>query len=120
MDITKNIKVLRIYSSNTDKFRRKPLYEVIVFAAKRLGMSGATVFRGIMGYGKNSLIKSVKFWEVSEKLPITVEIIDEAEKIYEFLDVIKPYFEKVEKGILVSLEDVNIIFSKPCKSSTEE
>ena len=118
MDTTKKNKLLRIYTSNTDKFKHKPLYEVIVYAAKKQGLSGATVLKGIMGFGASSTINSVKFWEVSEKLPVIVEIIDEDKKIDNFYETIKPYFDKVEKGILITIEEANVIFCKTGKKNT--
>lgn len=117
MDITKKFKLLRIYTSNTDKFKHRPLYEVIVYAAKRQGLSGATVLKGIMGFGASSNITSIKFWEISEKLPVIVEIVDEDKKIEKFYNTIKPYFDKIEKGILVTIEEANIVFFKTGKKT---
>jgi len=105
-------KLLRIFMSNTDKFKRKPLYEVIVYAAKKYGMKGATVLKGVMSYGSRSGVNSTKLWEVSEKLPIVIEIIDESDKIEEFFLKIKPYFDKVNKGLLVTIEKANVVFHK--------
>ena len=60
-------KLLRVFISNTDKFKYTPLYEVIVYAAKRYGLSGATVLKGIMGYGPSSNESSAKLIEIVEK-----------------------------------------------------
>ena len=81
METGKEAKLMRIFVSSTDKFRHSPLYEVIVYAAKRYGMAGATVLKGVMGYGASSSISSMKFFELSEKLPMIIEIVDKAEKI---------------------------------------
>ena len=62
-------KLLRIFISSTDKFKHTPLYEVIVYAAKRYKLAGATVLKGVMGFGSSSAISTMKFWEISEKLP---------------------------------------------------
>jgi hypothetical protein len=115
MNINDEVKLLRIFMSNTDKFKHKPLYEVIVYAAKRYGMAGATVLKGIVSYGASSGISSVKFWEISEKLPIVIEIIDDAEKIEKFFETIKPYFDKIEKGFLITIEKVNVVLYKSGK-----
>ncbi len=115
MDSDKEIKLLRIFMSNTDKFKHKPLYEVIVYAAKKQGIAGATVIKGIMGFGASSVINSIRFWEVSEKLPIIVEIIDEANKIEKFYQTIRPYFDKVDKGFLITIEKANVIYCKTGK-----
>jgi uncharacterized protein len=108
-------KRLRIYISSTDKFRYSPLYEVIVYAAKRYGLAGATVFKGVMGYGSSSEIHSTKLWELSEKLPVVVEIIDESDKIEKFYETLKPYFEKIDKGYLITTEDISIVMHKTGK-----
>ena len=91
-------KRLRIYISSTDKFEHSPLYEVIVYSARKHGLTGATVLKGIMGYGASSEIYSNKLWEISEKIPLVVEIIDDPEKIDSFFESIKPLFEKNRKG----------------------
>ena len=112
MEANSNAKLLRIYISNTDKFKHNPLYEVIVYAAKRYGMAGATVFKGTMGYGSSSTIMSVKLWEVTEKLPLVVEIIDEADKVEKFFQTIRPYFDMIRNGCLVTMENVEIALYK--------
>ena len=105
-------KRLRIYISSTDKFKHSPLYEVIVYSAKRCGIAGATVIKGIMGYGASSEIYSSKLWEISEKLPLIVEIIDESNKIDSFFESIKPYFEKVGKGHIITVDETTVIMHK--------
>lgn len=105
-------KRLRIYISSTDRFRYSPLYEVIVYAARRYGISGATVLKGVMGYGSSSEIHSYKLWELTEKMPLVVEIVDEPEKINRFYEIIKPYFEKIGKGCLITIDNTTIIMHK--------
>ncbi len=112
MKTKSNAKLLRIYVSSTDKFEHKPLYEVIVYAAKQHEIAGATVIKGVMGYGASSQIYSQKLWEVSEKIPIIIEIVDETEKIEKFVDLIIPFFEKSGKGCMVTLQDANILLKK--------
>ena len=112
MNITDEAKLLRIFISSTDKFRHAPLYDVVVFAAKRYGLAGATVLKGFMGFGASSVVNSQKLWEISEKLPLVIEIVDEAAKIDGFVENILPYFEKIPKGGLITLEKVNIVVHK--------
>lgn len=107
-----NVKVLRVYTSSTDKLKHTPMYEMIVFAARRNGMAGATVHKGVMGYGSSSVVHSAKFWETNDKLPVVVEIIDESSKIDAFFEVIKPYLESVRFGCLVTIEDVHVMLHK--------
>ena len=112
MEIKGEAKLLRIFISNTDKFKHAPLYEVVVFAAKRYGLAGATVLKGIIGYGGGSAINSTKFWEITEKLPVVVEILDESEKIEQFTKTILPYFEKLKNGCMITVEKANIVLYK--------
>jgi PII-like signaling protein len=105
-------KLLRIYISSTDKFKHTPVYEMVVYAAKRNGIAGATVLKGVMGFGSSSEISSVKFWEVSEKIPMIVEIVDESKKIEWFIDYIKPFFEKIKKGCVITVEDTHVVLYK--------
>ncbi len=104
--------VLRIYLSSTDKYKEGLLYEHIVMKAKEYGVAGATVLKGILGYGASSVIHSYKFWEVSEKLPVVIEIIDVETKVMDFLDQIKPVLESVRYGCLVTTERTDIILYK--------
>lgn len=104
--------MLRIFISSTDKLKHEPLYEVIVFAAKRYGLAGASVLKGVMGYGSSSRVYSPTFWEVSEKVPLVVEIVDETEKIEKFTETILPFFENINKGCLITMEDAKIILHK--------
>jgi PII-like signaling protein len=112
MKIAGKTKVLRIFISNTDKFKHQPLYEMVVFAARRYGMAGATVFKGMMGFGSSSVIRSVRLWELTEKLPVVVEIVDEEQKIDDFLEKILPWFEKVPYGCLILSEKVDVVLHK--------
>lgn len=112
MEIKGEAKLLRIFISNTDKFKHTPLYEMIVFAAKRYGLAGATVLKGVMGYGPSSVVRSVKFWEITEKLPVVIEIVDESEKIEKFIEKILPWFDKLRFGCMITVEKANIVLYK--------
>ena len=105
-------KLLRVFISSTDKLDKDTLYESIVFKAKEAGLAGATVYKGAMGYGASSVIHSYKFWEVAEKLPVVVEIIDEEEKVMAFYDAIRKDLEAIRYGCLVTMEDVTVLLNK--------
>jgi uncharacterized protein len=106
-------KRLRIYISSTDKFEHSPLYEVIVYSARKHGLTGATVLKGIMGYGASSEIYSNKLWEISEKIPLVVEIIDDPEKIDSFFASIIPLFEKIGKGHIITADETTVLMHRP-------
>jgi len=82
--------LLRIFIGEGNKHGRVPLYEWIVQQARSQGLAGATVLRGILGYGANSRIHTTKILRLSEDLPVVVEIVDTPEKIESFLRVIDP------------------------------
>jgi PII-like signaling protein len=108
-------KVLKFYVSNTDVVKHQSVYESIAFAAKRYGMSGVTIYKGIMGYGSSSVLHSDKFWEFNQKIPLVVEIVDDEQKIRDFLDKIMPWIEMLPKGCLVTVQDVEVILQKKGK-----
>lgn len=108
----KKVSRLRIYASTTDRIDNRPVYETIIFAAKKMGLAGATAYRGVMGFGASSVIHSSKLWELTEKLPVVVEIIDEKSKISSFFESIKPGLDKMSKGCLVTIEKVGVLLYK--------
>jgi len=106
---TNEYAVLKVFASSTDKIRHKLLFEHIVIMAKENGIGGVTVYRGIMGYGVSSKdINSSKFWELTEKLPVVVEIIDSIKKIEDFYEMLAPDLIKMGKGCLVTIEPIKI------------
>jgi len=99
-------KLLRIFVGESDRYRGRPLYEAIVQKAREAGLAGASVFRGIMGYGAHSRIHSARLLRLSEDLPVTIEIVDEAGKIEAFLPVLDGM---IAEG-LVTLERVEVVW----------
>ena len=104
--------VLKFFIGSTDQINQEPLYEYIVFQAKKKGIAGATVTKGIMGFGASSVIHSYKFWEVSDKVPLVVELVDEEDKINSFYETIRPQLEAMKYGCLVTLEKTNVLLYK--------
>ncbi|HEX7585000.1 MAG TPA: DUF190 domain-containing protein [Prolixibacteraceae bacterium] len=104
--------ILRIFISSTDRIGQTPLSEFIVFQAKKEGIAGATVLKGILGYGASSVIHSYKFWEVSEKLPVVIELIDDEIKIRSFYEKIRPQLESMKYGCLTTLEKTTVLLYK--------
>jgi len=97
--------LLRILIGEDDLYKGKPLYEQIVLKARELHIAGATVFRGIMGFGADSMIHSSKILQLSEDMPIIIEIID----IEENINKIIPFLEETVKGGLITIEKAKII-----------
>mgnify|MGYP001767177148 FL=1 len=105
--------ILKVYASTTDRIGSKLLYEFIVELACDRKISGVTVYRGIMGYGLSSQISSAKFWELTEKLPVMVEIIDRTNVLDNFFTILEPELQKMKKGCLVVMEPIKIKLHKP-------
>jgi len=113
MTLEKNSKLLRIFLGEFDKFRGKPLYEALVLSAKKQGIAGATVIRGILSYGASSRIHAVKLLDLSLDLPIIVEIVDTQEKIDSFLQEANQMIEEAGCGALITIEAAEVIHYKP-------
>jgi PII-like signaling protein len=97
--------LLRIYIGELDKWHHQPLYEAIVLKAREMGLAGATVLRGPMGFGAHSRLHTAKILRLSEDLPIVVEIVDKEEKINTFL----PEIDRMVRDGLITLEKVRVI-----------
>jgi uncharacterized protein len=109
MELKKEAQLLRIFLGEADKFQHTALYEVIVREARRLGLAGATVMRGVMGFGPTSRIRTDRILDLSTDLPLIVEIVDAEQKINEFLPVLHDLFESAGCGGLVTLEKATVI-----------
>lgn len=103
-------KLVRIFLGESDKISHQPLYEAIVLAAREKGLAGATVLRGVEGYGADSrVIHTAKVLRLSEDLPIVVEIVDTEENIKPFLPVVEKLIEQAQCGAMITLEKAEII-----------
>ncbi|MBU0474308.1 MAG: DUF190 domain-containing protein [Bacteroidetes bacterium] len=109
MDRIENAKLLRIFVGESDKIGNINVYEKIVTTARKDNLAGATVYRGIMGFGKNSIIHTSKIFALSDDMPLVIEIVDSASKIDEFIPKVKDIFEKADNGGLVTIEKAEII-----------
>lgn len=97
--------LLRIFIGENDRYQNRPLYEEIVNKAKELNLAGATVIKGILGFGASSRIHTAKLLTLSEDLPCVVEIVDTEEKI----ETILPFIDETVTEGLVTLEKMRII-----------
>ncbi len=116
MKLSGQAELLRIFIGESDKYQGKPLHEVIVHEARRRGMAGATVLRGILGFGADSRMHTAKVLRLSEDLPIVVEIVDRPERIAELL----PDLDKMIVEGLITLEKVQVIAYRHNGSSAGE
>ena len=105
MKLPAEAQLLRIFIGESDKFHGRPLYEKIVEAARTRGMAGATVLRGVLGFGASSRVHTAKVLRLSEDLPMVVEIVDAPEQIAAFL----PELDAMITEGLITLEKVNVI-----------
>lgn len=96
---------MRIFIGESDKHGHRPLYEVIVLKAREAGLAGATVLRGMMGFGRRSVLHTTKILRLSEDLPMVIEIADSLEKIESFL----PVLDELIRDGLVTLEKIRVI-----------
>lgn len=111
--------MLKIYVSSTDKHNGNLFFEFLVTEAKQFGMSGVTVYKGVMGYGLSATIHTSRFWELTEKLPVVVEIIDTSDKITAFIEKIKPMINDLPKGCLLLTQPADIIIYKSGKKKED-
>ena len=109
MEDNPHAKLLRIFVGESDKLGQQPLYEAIVFEAKKQSLSGATVTRGIMGFGANSKVHTTKLFEISSDLPLIIEIVDTEEKIRQFTKNVEKLFEQTKSGGLITIEKAEVI-----------
>jgi PII-like signaling protein len=97
--------LLRIFVGESDRHGHHPLYEAIVLKAREQGMAGATVIRGVMGFGKHSVLHTTKILRLSEDLPMVIEIVDSREKVEHFL----PQLDRMITDGLVTLEEIKVL-----------
>jgi uncharacterized protein len=103
--------LMRIHIGESDKWHGKPLYEAIVEMLRKEGFSGATVLRGVAGYGGSSVYHTDKILRLSQDLPIVLEVIDSTERIEQIL----PRLDEMVDGGLITLEKVRVILYRPAK-----
>lgn len=96
--------LLRIFIGESDRHGGQQLYEWLVLQAREQGLAGATVLRGIMGFGLTSRIQTTKLLRLSQDLPIVVEIVDTEKRIEEFLRLVEPH---IREG-LVTMEHARV------------
>ena len=105
MILPRDGRLLRIFIGESDRHEGVPLYEWIVRKAREQGLAGATVVRGLEGFGAHSRLHTAKILRLSEDLPVLIEIVDSMEKIEAFL----PQIDQIVKDGLITIEPVRVI-----------
>lgn len=105
MKITGQGRELRIYVGESDRYKGKPLYMAIVEMLKREGLAGATVMRGLVGFGANSRIHTWSIERLSEDLPLVVVAVDSQE----YIDKVLPRLNEMVTEGLITVHDVEVI-----------
>ena len=103
--------LMRIHIGESDRWQGKALYDALVELFRKEGLSGATVLRGVAGYGSTSRIHTDKVLRLSQDLPLVVEVIEDSERIEQIL----PRLDEMIGGGLITLEKVRVILYRPHK-----
>jgi PII-like signaling protein len=109
MQVPKNAVLLRIFMGENDRYEGRPLYEAVVMKAREMHLAGATVFRGLMGYGHSSRVHTAKILRLSLDLPLVVEVVDSEDKVNAFV----PVLDGMMTSGLVTLEKVQVLQVRP-------
>ena len=113
---SKHGQLLRIYIGESDRHEGQPLYEWIVLEARRQGLAGATVLRGIQGFGAHSRVHTAKILRLSSDLPVVIEIADRPEKIEAFLPTVE---DAISEG-LATVEKVEVRWYRSREGEIED
>ena len=113
MEISGQAVLLRIFIGESDKLGHLPLFEAIVKNARDEGLAGATVLKGVLGYGATARIRTTKILDLSADLSMVIEIVDEEAKVRAFQRTLSKLFEQANCGGLVTLENIRVIHYLP-------
>jgi hypothetical protein len=105
MKLSEEGQLLRVFIGESDTWQGEPLYRAIVMKARELGLAGATVLRGPMGFGANSRVHTAKLLELSTDLPIVIEIVDSASALEQLL----PFLDEVVAEGMITIEAVRVL-----------
>jgi hypothetical protein len=108
--------LLRVFIGEADHYKGRPLYEQIVLKARELNLAGATVLRGLMGFGANSRVHTAKLLRLSEDMPMIIELVDTEENLNKLL----PFLDETVTEGLITMEKVRVIKYRHNASSPPE
>ena len=101
--------ILKIYVGESDRIRGKLLFEEIVFEARKAGIAGTTVFKGIMSFGASHSIHTMKIFALSSDMPVAIEIVDNVERLDEFAKRVNELMEHSKRGGLVTFQELDVV-----------
>ncbi len=114
MEIKGKGKLLRVFVGEGDRYHGNPLFEAIVRRLREEGLAGATVIKGIEGFGAGSrIIHTARILRLSEDLPVLIEVVDQEERIGKAIEFIEQMVEEAGCGVLMTVETVEIIRYSP-------
>ncbi|MCX7821629.1 MAG: DUF190 domain-containing protein [Brevinematales bacterium] len=105
MKIIEDDLLVRIFLSENTKHEGKPLYEFIISEARKMNIAGATVLRGLMGFGADKRLRALKLIDISDNLPLVIEIVDKEENLKPFFD----FLDNVVKDGFITIEKVHVV-----------
>ena len=108
MDLLGKACSMKIFIGESDKYNGRPLFEEIVFEARKAGLAGATVTKGMMSFGASHSIHTMKIFAISSDLPVVVEIIDKEETIHKFAETVDKLIDESKKGGLVTISSIDV------------
>jgi hypothetical protein len=109
MHLEGKAKMLKVIVGEAEHVYQRPLFEALVFAAKKYKIAGATVTRGILSFGADNLAHNLKVFDLSTDMPIVIEMIDREERIEDFSVIVLKLLTKAESGGIVLVQDVDVL-----------
>ena len=109
MNLSGEVKKLTIIIGESARVYQRPLYEVIIYAAKKYKLAGATAVKGNMSYGADNLLQSSKIFAVSDDIPVVIVLVDIYERLFDFAKIVNRIMDKSGDGGLIFMEDVEVL-----------
>lgn len=109
MNNAENTGMLKIYVGDSDKVNGQHVADKIVFEARKAGLAGATVYKGMMSFGSSHSIHTLKIFALSSDLPVIIEIIDNTEKLDHFAKRINQILDESKKGGLMTFQELSVL-----------
>ncbi|MFT3738433.1 MAG: DUF190 domain-containing protein [Breznakibacter sp.] len=114
MKLSGTAKKLTVIVGINEHIYQRPLYEAIIFAAKKYKLTGATAYKGIVSYGADSMAHNSKVFALADEPPVIVELVDVPERIEDFAQIVSKLMDKAHSGGIVFTEDVEVVrYSRP-------